>query len=205
MAADPVTSERIYALIKADLMNGVYLPGEVLVERRIAAEFAISISPVRACAYRLVGERLLELNAGGGFRVPNVTESALRDLYFWHGQLVRSAVNAGSQIAATDRPPIVGPSVFGNTAAMARGIFERIAIRSANVEILAAVRSAGERLHAARLREDGVIPGVEDELAAVQAVTEGGCGPDLLRAMWAYHRRRLRRIPELVAAVRAPL
>lgn len=205
MAADPVTSERIYALLKADLMGGAYLPGEVLVERRIAADFAISITPVRACAYRLVGERMLEFNMGGGFRVPRVTETALRDLYFWHGQLVRSAVNAGDQLPAERRPTIVGPSVFGSTAAMAKALFERIAIRSGNAEILAAIRSAGERLHAARLREGWVMTGVENELAAVQALTELGSGQDLLRLLWAYHRRRLRRIPDLVAAVHRPL
>jgi hypothetical protein len=205
MAADPVTSERIYALLKADLMNGSYRPGEVLVERRIASDFGISITPVRACAYRLVGERMLELNTGGGFRVPHVTESALRELYFWHGQLVRNAVNAADQLPTERRPLIVGPSVFANSAAMAKGLFDRIAIRSGNGEILAAIRSAGARLHVSRLCEGSVMPGVEDELAAVQTLTEAGSGSDLLRAMWAYHRRRLRRIPDLVAAVHRPL
>ncbi|MBV1686397.1 GntR family transcriptional regulator [Novosphingobium sp. G106] len=205
MAADPVTSERIYALLKADLMSGVYSPGEVLVERRIASDFGISISPVRACAYRLVGERMLELNVGGGFRVPEVTEAGLRDLYFWHGQLVRNSVNAGDQFAMERGLQSAVHSSFADTAAMARGLFERIAIRSANAEILAAIRSAGERLHVARLRESSVMPGIDDELAAVQTLTEEGSGHDLLRAMWAYHRRRLRRIPELVAAVHRPL
>lgn len=205
MAADPVTSERIYASLKRELMNGGFTPGEVMVERRLAADFGVSITPVRAAAHRLVGERMLELNAGGGFRIPEVTEASLRELYFWHGQLVRNAVSTGAQIPVDLRPLIVGPTVFTNTAAMARGLFERIAIRSANSEILAAIRSAGERLHGARLREGAVIPGVDEELAGVQALTEAGSGQDLLRVLWAYHRRRLRRIPELVAALHRPL
>ncbi|MBV1687721.1 GntR family transcriptional regulator [Novosphingobium sp. G106] len=205
MAADPVTSERIYASLKREVMSGVFAPSEVLVERRIAADFGVSITPVRAAAHRLVGERMLGLNAGGGFRIPEVTEGSLRELYFWHGQLVRNAVSTGDQIPLDRRPLIMGPTVFTDTAAMTRGLFERIAIRSANGEILAAIRSAGERLHGARLRESWVMPGIEDELAEVQALTEQGSGQDLLRALWAYHRRRLRRISELVAALHLPL
>jgi DNA-binding FadR family transcriptional regulator len=205
MAPEPVTSDRIYALFKREVMDGAYLPGEILIERRIADQFGVSISPIRGCAFRLVGERMLELNRGGGFRVPKICETALRDLYFWHGQLVRSAVTAREQQPALARDEPWGSAISLDFASQTKATFEQLAARSANGEIIAAIRSAGERLHAVRLREHTVLTGLAEELEAVGAVTETGSDQDLLRLVWAYHRRRLRRISELVTAMHRPL
>lgn len=205
MAPEQITSERIYARLKADLMGGLYLPGEILVERRIAEAFGVSISPVRAGAYRLVGERMLEFNAGGGFRLPEVTEAGLRDLYFWHGQLIRNAVAARDQFASAEISEPPSPPLEPGTAAAAKAVFDRLALRSASSEVVLAVRAAGERLHAVRLRESGVLSATAEELAEVEALTDRGSSQDLLRLMWAYHRRRLRRIPELVTATHRPV
>src|SRR3546814_275806 len=83
-------------------------------------------------------------------------------------------------------------------------LFSAIAAVSSSSELACAVASAGERLSVARLREPAVLNGVADELRAVQALTVRGRWSDLVRSIWAYHRRRQRRVAEIAAAIGSP-
>src|SRR3546814_1586165 len=63
-------------------------------KQKTAYEMRISDWSSDVCSSDLlVGERLLALHAGGGYEIPDIGVVELRDLYFWHGQLVRSALN----------------------------------------------------------------------------------------------------------------
>ncbi|MCF8710026.1 GntR family transcriptional regulator [Rhizorhapis sp. SPR117] len=205
MSSDPVTTTRIYEQLKADIIGGRFPPRTRLVERALAVEYGVSISPVRSAAYCLVGEKLLKLHPGGGFDVPDITEDGLRDLYFWHGQLLRNALHVGKR-AAPERPreefeSLTNLIAAAAIAAAAANLFSHIAGHSPNAQHRSAILAAGERLHVVRLREPLVLGGVADELGAVQALTVTGRTSDLMTAIWAYHRRRLRRVTDLVAAV----
>src|SRR3546814_746125 len=72
---------------------------------------------------------------------------------------------------------------------------------SSNGELSRAIASAGERLNVARLREPGVLNSTAGELLAVQTLTAQGRWSDLVSAIWAYHRRRQRRVEEIAVAI----
>ncbi|MDF0546585.1 GntR family transcriptional regulator, partial [Sphingobium sp. H39-3-25] len=190
--------------MKADIIGGRFPPRTVLIERTLAKEYKASVSPFRGGAFRLVGEKLLELHAGGGFQIPDITETGLRDLYFWHGQLLRNAVQARRRMKNHHVPGevleasnLATPEAF---AAATSQLFSFIASQSPNVEHRGAILAAGERLHALRLKEPLVIGDLADEYRVVQALTAAGHASNLMTAIWAYHRRRLRRIADLVTA-----
>lgn len=204
VSSDPVTTLRVYQRLKADIMGGRFPPRTVLVERALAMEYRASVSPFRGGAFRLVGEKLLELHPGGGFQLPDITETALRNLYFWHGQIIRNALQARRRTKNDDTPvemdgssDLASPETF---AAATGQLFSFIASQSPNGEHHGAICAAGERLHAVRLKEPQVISDLAEEYRAVQALTAAGQASNLMTAIWAYHRRRLRRIADLVTA-----
>ncbi|MBO9375575.1 GntR family transcriptional regulator [Sphingomonas histidinilytica] len=203
MSPEAITTERIYALLKADIIRGRYPPRSEIVATTIARECGVSIAPIRDSAQRLIGERLLVPLHGGGFAIPDITEQGLHDLLFWHGQLVRNAVNlhrtSSMHIHVIDYEfNTESPEAMARTAG---ALFAAIATRAQNDEIAHAVLAAGDRLHAIRVKEAENLRGVGEELRAVQTLTADGPDQDLIQALWAYHRRRLRRIRQLVEAV----
>ena len=204
MSSDPLTTLRVYERIKAEIIGGRFPPRAVLVERVLASEYRVSVSPVRNGAYRLLGEGLLELHPGGGFQIPDIEEPALRDLYFWHGQLVRNAINAKRRqgfdvaFARSEVPDDLTTPV--GVAAAAAHLFSFIARQSPNTEHRKAILTAGKRLYPVRIKEPLVINGVVDEILAVRTLTATGPTSDLITAIWAYHRRRIRRVGDLVVA-----
>ena len=52
--------------LKRMLMEGVWPPGEKLEALRLADELGVSMTPVRDCLNRLVGERLVDMKPGEG-------------------------------------------------------------------------------------------------------------------------------------------
>lgn len=204
MSADAVTSSRVYAMMKADIVRGRFPPRTLLVERALADDYGASVTPIRNVAYQLVGERLLSLHSGGGYEIPAVTADSLRQLYSWHSQLIRMVLNAkrlGEGMTELTVVSVESPSPIFEVAVAAEDLFSAIATLSPNVEHRKAVQSAAERLHAPRRMEATILNGTVEELAAVQALTAEGRRSDLVSAIWAYHRRRLRRVTELVAAL----
>ena len=110
----------------------------------IGHDLSASITPVRDALHRLVGERLVEAPRNDGFRVPIITELALRQLYGWQTALLRLAVGVYSgprtdPIARSDETAHIEPSNPEDPfIALARG--------SSNAELCAALlkdRQAG--------------------------------------------------------------
>ncbi|WP_088182656.1 GntR family transcriptional regulator [Sphingobium sp. Z007] len=202
MSPEPVLAERAYLLLKADIMAGRFASGAILNERALAAEYGVSVSPLRDAAQRLVGEHMLEIAFGGGYRLPTITTDALRDLYRWHGHLVRLVLKANRLDIDFDAKPYVGMQVEGQAVAMAAtNLFQAIAQASGDHEHRRALRSATERLHIARLGEVRVLRNLADELQAVGIATISGRGPDRFEVLWAYHRRRIRRVGRIWEAI----
>ena len=205
MSSNPATASRIYNLLKADITAGRFAPGKLLVERSLAAEYGTSVTPVRNAASQLVGERLLAPHPGGGYELPMLDSEQLRDLYFWHSQLVRIALNPKRMIDPSDRhcafEAVYDLSTPTGTALAAADLFGLIARLSPSQELQAAVLSAGDRLGAVRRVEPTLLNGTAEEIVAVQGLTAAGRWSDLVSAIWAYHRRRLRRAGELAVAL----
>lgn len=196
MAPEPVTAERAYGLLKSDILSGRLAPGSSLVERQLAMEYGMSISPVRDAAHRLLGERMVELVQVGGYRVPLLTASALRDLYAWHSHLVRLILK--DQMPADPLLPTLVPVIdtAQTVAAAAAGIFRALAASARNEQFGLALRGANDRLAATRVSEGEVLRNLDGELARV---AEAICGSDRNRfgVLWAYHRRRIRRADKI--------
>ncbi|MCA0918782.1 GntR family transcriptional regulator [Pseudooceanicola nanhaiensis] len=72
-------NERAYHEIRRQLVSGAVKPGQPLVIRTLAADFGISVTPVRDAMLRLVAERLLVMMPNRTFAVPVLTQALLRE------------------------------------------------------------------------------------------------------------------------------
>lgn len=200
MSPEPVVAERAYLLLKADIMAGRWAPGILLIERGLAAEYGVSVSPLRDAAQRLVGEHMLEIAAGGGYRIPVQTQDMLRSLYRWHSHLVRLIMKA-MRPDALPRPPI--SSLIGTTSLpqATTNLFLTLADACEDPEHTRALKSATERLHQARLGEAQIMRNLTQELQMVEVATISGRDHDRFEVLWAYHRRRIRRVDRIFEAI----
>lgn len=202
MSPEPVLAERAYLLLKADIMAGRFASGGILNERALAAEYGVSVSPLRDAAQRLVGEHMLEIAVGGGYRLPAMTQDGLRDLYRWHDHLARLVLKASHPAPDFATPTYSGAELHDEgVATAATNLFLAIAQDSADHEHRRALQSATERLHMARLGEVRVLRNLSEELRAVGIATSSGRGPDRFEVLWAYHRRRIRRVGRIWEAI----
>ncbi len=83
--------EPTYRRLKRALMEGLWPGGAKLEAMRLAEDFGVSMTPVRDSLNQLVGEGLVDLTPGEGFRVPSLTEQRLRDLLDVNAVLLETA------------------------------------------------------------------------------------------------------------------
>jgi len=84
MSAHPSTStlgERAYHALLQRLRNGALKPGDQLVNRKLAADLGLSITPVREAIGRLASEGIIEYVRGGGAFVRTIGRQELAQLY----------------------------------------------------------------------------------------------------------------------------
>ena len=205
MSPEAIATDHVYRRLKTDIMAGHHAPASTLNVHQIALAIGVSISPVRDAMERLVGERLLAARTGGGFQMPDVTEGSLRSLYLWHGHLARGIVRAG---VTPDLPGHIlnrlaqdgwhdDESIASATAAF----FQVLGGLADNEEHRVALRAAGERLHAARLREGRFLRDRDHELKRLVMLSVPGSEPLLRGALGSYHRRRIRYVAGLCEAL----
>jgi hypothetical protein len=193
-------TERIYALLKAQIMRGERREPERLDPARLAAELDVSATPVRDALHQLFGERLVEAWPREGFKVPVLGESDLADLYRWNGDI------AGMVLRGT-RPPLGAPPPLArhdasNPADRARAFFAALAAWLGNGEHVAAMALASDRLNRARLAEAAVLADGDGELAALTESLARGALGELRTGVAGYHRRRQRHARQILAAMR---
>jgi DNA-binding GntR family transcriptional regulator len=205
MAPESVTQDRIYQSIKDEI-----LAGHIDLHRRIdiqgiADQCSASPTPVREALCRLVGENLVESHPDGGFRIALPDFHGLTSLYIWAGQQLLSALHLSSiaavrQAMATVREyrPGLDPAEL---AAAVSTTFEAIASASGNVEFVAAIRRANERLQPFRLIEPRLFGDLERERRTFFRNGTIDVKTNLRRRVIAYHRRRVEHAPQLYALV----
>jgi DNA-binding transcriptional MocR family regulator len=176
-----ITSERVYASLKREILSGAMRPGAKLEPIGIAQDLMSSVTPVRDALHRLIGERLVESHSGEGFHLPHITEPNLEDLYAWHGEILALALRSG------DRP--------------VAAVFAHIASGSRNGEHRLAVEAAGDRLQLARRVEIRLFDDLRSELDGVRDAAEGGDIAELRKLLARYHRRRQRAIAMIVRSI----
>ena len=74
-AIDPNTAahERVFRALRQQVMHGELAPGQALTLRGVAAQFGVSMTPVREAARRLVAEGALTLSSSGRISTPDLT------------------------------------------------------------------------------------------------------------------------------------
>jgi DNA-binding GntR family transcriptional regulator len=203
MSPEPITADRTYHRLKEDIVTGTVRPGTVLNLQRLSDEFGTSVSPVRDAIHRLLGEQLLELVPGGGFRLPMPTGNGLHQLYRWHDLLIRQAVRTplGELQLANLSDLVIPEDASPRLTHIASEIFAVLATAAGNAEFVTAIASAGDRLYLARLHEPAVMKDVAREIRLIVDIAINGTAAAVRDAVWEYHRRRLRRVDKIVAAM----
>jgi len=196
----PGTFERVYAAIKDQLRKGAFRPGERLEPAAFCADLNASVTPIRDALHRLTGERLVETPRHEGFRVPLLTETMLRHLYAWHLDLLLLAT-AKRRLGESG---IEGSKdVSGDAEARQldrqNAIFLELAASTGNPEHILALRALAERMEPYQRFEDELLEAVQEETENIAAAVSTGDRRALRKGLIAYHRRRARLVPELIA------
>ena len=188
------TFDRVYLWLKEQLIAGALPPGSALEPSHLSDALATSITPIRDALHRLAGERLVDASWGEGFRVPAPTEAELRGLYAWHYMLLDLALRASNPIR-----PIVGSA---DELKLIADIALRIA-RRGGAEQIASVASVGDRLGAPRAAEIKLFADTDQEIDLLRALILNDDVRGLKKTLGAYHRRRMRAVPDIVLAMRS--
>ena len=194
------TFERVYAAIKDQLRKGVFRPGERLEPAAFSDQLNSSVTPIRDALHRLTGERLVETPRHEGFRMPLVTESMLRHLYAWHLDLLLLATARHHWGPVSVEPADAVPT-FPVVSRLDRqnALFLRLAETGGNPEHVFALRTLIERMEPYQRFEDQLLDAVQAETETIASAISAGDRTALRKSLIAYHRRRTRLVPELIA------
>lgn len=80
-SASSSLSRRVFSQIQNDILNGVYEPGESLIETRLSEEMGVSRTPVREALRQLELEGLVQSVPNKGVTVKGVSAKDIEDIY----------------------------------------------------------------------------------------------------------------------------
>lgn len=199
------------ASIRGRLRAGDYVMGEQLMITELSRGLRLSATPVREALSRLAGEGLIEDRRGMGYfawRLDAVELSELYDLQMVYlAAALRRAIDPtilelrranglADAPSATDRPS----SDLDRTEA----VFQRIIVGARSLALSRANKILADRLAPARRVEAYAMPiAVSDEIADLERQIEGGVAEAIEEALEAYHGRRTRHAPAVIAALRS--
>jgi len=194
--------ERVYDALRYRIVRGELLPGTRLDPSRLAADLNSSATPVRDALHRLLGERLVAAWPQEGFHVPICSEGTLRDLHGWSLDILlaaaRPAIPAMYRAQAEHELPQTDEH-----AERVDALFEAIVSGSGNLQHREAIADVNARLHAYRRIEPHLMLDVGDEVDRLTAAWDRGEPAALRRELTAYHKRRVRLVPNIAAVMQA--
>ena len=76
----PAAHDRIYRGLRTRIMHGEIAPGQALTLRGIAAEYGVSMTPVREALRRLAAEGALTLSSSGRVSTPELGSERIEEL-----------------------------------------------------------------------------------------------------------------------------
>ena len=199
----PGTFERVYAAIRDQLRKGAFRPGERLEPAAFSDQLNASATPIRDALHRLTGERLVEAPRHDGFRVPLFTEAMLRHLYAWHLDLLLLATARRHWGPVSVERDEEASAQAPSTVDRQNSLFLKLAEAGGNPEHLFALRALIERMEPYQRFEDELLGAIEAETDAIAAAISAGDRRALKKSLVAYHRRRARLVPELIARTRS--
>ncbi|QQN75138.1 GntR family transcriptional regulator [Croceicoccus sp. YJ47] len=174
--------EPTYCRLKRALMEGAWRGGTKLEAMRLADDFGVSMTPVRDSLNQLVGEGLVDLTPGEGFRVHVLTEQALRDILNVNALLLETSLseNTSTEAQRDDQP---SSDTYPDRLAAA---YLGLARGSGNGYLAYLVDRINERLHPVRKLEPQVLPKAIDMLNRIEASLTATRG-EQLEAIRRYH------------------
>ena len=92
-------SDKVYKVLKRDIIRGVHAPGQALTEKDLARRYRSSRTPVREAALRLQEERLLRIVPNRGYFVSQITLQELNDVYEYRTAVECAAAELAAQKA----------------------------------------------------------------------------------------------------------
>lgn len=149
---------------------------------RLGDEFGVSMTPVRDSLNQLVGEGLVDLTPDEGFRVPPLTERALRDLLETNALLLESVADTDPRKTAGMEAASAGEEYADRIAAA----FGTLATGSNNRILTYIVVRIGERLHPVRQHEPAILPAAWKTLEQIEASLQA-IPAERLRVLRRYH------------------
>lgn len=198
MSADHALSERAYTDLKLDLIEGRLAPGRINIGQ-LADRYGMSATPIREAMLRLVGEALLEMPTAGGFEIPVLDEPAVRHLYVLSQYVMLTAASCRSGLLAAHD---FNEQYISGAPPPIERLFDSLARLTQNATLMFFVQNLDDRMRRIRRAEEGKLNGLHREFDALVSQIERGSRPSIRRSVVAYHRRRLRHLPEIVAALR---
>jgi DNA-binding GntR family transcriptional regulator len=73
-------ANQVYERIEMNILNGVYLPGEIISENKLSEELGVSRTPIREALARLEADRLIG-DSPAGTVVLGITEEDVKDMF----------------------------------------------------------------------------------------------------------------------------
>ncbi|KPV44053.1 GntR family transcriptional regulator [Alicyclobacillus ferrooxydans] len=89
---------QVYQILREQILDGLFKPGETLLESRIADQLNVSRTPVREALRKLTSERLI-VSDGSELRVANPDTEAILELYTCRSALEAIVAAKSSEIA----------------------------------------------------------------------------------------------------------
>src|SRR5262245_24983208 len=123
MPNTPALGARIRDILMSRIVNGHYMPGERLLELKLAAEFGTSQVPVREALRGLEMSGLVTIKPRRGSFVNAYEAAAQQDIFFVRGALEESAARIATPRFAGNTAPLQA-HVDGMREAAKRGDIE---------------------------------------------------------------------------------
>ena len=186
--------EPTYRRLKDALLEGRFRAGTKLEAMRLADDFGVSMTPVRDSLNQLVGEGLVDLTPGEGFRVPLLTEQALRDILQVNALLLEQAPDNDHKSLTINEGSNDTRGAYADRLARA---FRDIAASSGNRFRVHLVERISDRLQPLRELEPVIWPGAPHALEQIERKAQQGFDGSN-RAVRAYHQHIEALVPALV-------
>lgn len=186
--------EPTYRRLKRALMDGTWPMGAKLEALRLASDFGVSATPVRDSLNQLVGEGLVDLTPGEGFRVAALSEQGLREILRVNLLLLSGAVDGDWSRRKTERE--AGQTTYADQLAE---VFGALAAGSGNRFLVRQIEQISERLHMVRNSEAVVVSDAATHLERLRRSLDGSTG-ERHDALVRYHEDNLGHVAQLIAA-----
>ena len=87
-------ADKVYSLIRQDIVSGVFQPGERIHEKQLAAQLGISRTPIREALLKLEAEGVVACNSRRSYNVRVLSVDDVREIYETLGILEGAAAAA---------------------------------------------------------------------------------------------------------------